>query len=271
MSNIFCIYELIRGVAVRWLHEPCKCQMLAPAPRFPSWEPRGLPIGGRVHVTVSDICGSSPAPSRSSRGAAPDVSMRAWWAAAGSAPIPEFRSAISEDVDINRVREPWWHAVRFNHSRARVLEPLLGIINLNYRLFTYEFQRPRRPPTIRSWLPGYFFIEFDMLHDAWGQLNRIPGVIEILKRPLEAELIDDLVDRLPKRVNALVSECESVPRGSPVRIKSGTFEGHTASVTWSERKRVKIVMMAFSLIGRLKLKCAREMWRLWRERCSRKR
>jgi transcription antitermination factor NusG len=149
--------------------------------------------------------------------------MRAWWqeeATAGSAPIPEFRSAISEDVDINRVREPWWHAVRFNHSRARVLEPLLGVINLNYRLFTYEFQRPRRPPTIRSWLPGYFFIEFDMLHDAWVQIKRIPGVIEILKRPLEAELIDDLVDRLPKRVNALVSECESVPRGSTVRIRA---------------------------------------------------
>jgi transcription antitermination factor NusG len=79
------------------------------------------------------------------------------------------------------------------------------IIDLNYRLFTYEHQRPRRRPTIRSWLPGYFFIEFDM-HDEWYQLNRVPGVIEILQRPLEAELIDDLVERLPKRVSAIVTE-----------------------------------------------------------------
>jgi transcription antitermination factor NusG len=77
-------------------------------------------------------------------------------------------------------------------------------------------------------------------------LNRVPGVIEILKRPLEAELIDDLVERLPKRVSAIVTECESVPRGSTVRIKTGTFEGHTASVTWSERRRVKVLMMAFN-------------------------
>jgi transcription antitermination factor NusG len=134
----------------------------------------------------------------------------------------------------------------FIHSRARVLEPLLGVINLNYRLFTYEYQRPPSPPTIRSWLPGYFFIEFDMLHDAWGQLNRIPGVIEIPKRPLEAELIEDLVQRLPRRVSLASNECESIPRGSQVRVKSGTFAGHTASVTWSERKRVKILMMAFN-------------------------
>jgi transcription antitermination factor NusG len=248
MLKLFNIYKLIRTVADRWFHEPCKCQMPVPTSRFPSWESGGLPMGGAVHVAARDICGSSPAPPRSSRGIAPVVSMRAWWqeeAAAGSAPVPEFRSAISEDVDIHRVREPWWHAVRFNHSRARVLEPLLGVINLNYHLFTYEFQRPRRPPTIRSWLPGYFFIEFDMLHDAWGQLNRIPGVIEILKGPLEAELIEDLVNRLPKRVMPSDNECESIPRGSQVRIKSGPFAGHMASVTWSERKRVKILMMMF--------------------------
>src|SRR4051794_29777001 len=71
---------------------------------------------------------------------------------------PEFRPAIRNDVDSDRVREPWWYAVRFNHSRSRVLEPLLKIIDLNYGLFTYEHQRPRRRPTIRSWLPGYLIL-----------------------------------------------------------------------------------------------------------------
>jgi transcription antitermination factor NusG len=71
--------------------------------------------------------------------------------------------------------------------------------------------------------PWLFLREFDM-RDDWYQLNRVPGVIEILKRPLEAELIHDLVERLPKRVTAIVTECESIPRGSTVRIKAGTFE-----------------------------------------------
>src|SRR3954447_17405420 len=102
MFKLFNIYKLIRAVAVRWFHEPCKRQMPDLLLRF---------ARGRVHVAASDICGSSPTPPRSSRGTTPVVSMRAWWpegATAGSAPIPEFRSAISEDVDIHRVREPWW-------------------------------------------------------------------------------------------------------------------------------------------------------------------
>src|SRR3954447_23147772 len=88
-------------------------------------------------------------------------------------------------------------------ERNYVRQSSIGVINLNYRLFTYEYQRPPSPPTIRSWLPGYFFIEFDMLHDAWGQLNRIPGVIEIPKRPLEAELIPvvrSVIEQLDARI-----------------------------------------------------------------------
>jgi transcription antitermination factor NusG len=34
-----------------------------------------------------------------------------------------------------------------------------------------------------SWLPGYLFVEFDVVRDDWGQLKRIPGVIEILGAP----------------------------------------------------------------------------------------
>jgi hypothetical protein len=140
MLNNFYIYKSVSTVSVTLFHELCEWQSL----------------GGCVHVAVSDICGSSPAPSRSSRGIIPVESMRAWWQE-GAIAEPEFRPAIRNDVDPDRVREPWWYAVRFNHSRSRVLEPLLKVIDLNYRLFTYEHQRPRRRPTIRSWLPGYFF------------------------------------------------------------------------------------------------------------------
>jgi hypothetical protein len=55
-----------------------------------------------------------------------------WWqeeAIAG--PELFFRSAIADDVDLDRVREPWWYAVRFNHTRVRVLEGILAIVGLD--------------------------------------------------------------------------------------------------------------------------------------------
>lgn len=176
--------------------------------------------------------------------------MRAWWqeeADAGSDVgfSPVFRFAICENVDPGRLREPWWHAVRFDSTRYRVIERLLGILGFEYRLFTYLHHRARRAPAVRSWLPGYFFVEFDA-RDEWRQLRDIPGVIQVFDdAPISSVIIEDLVVRLIDPAGDPAGECESLPRGSSVKILVGTFSGRQAVVTWSERKRVRILMMMF--------------------------
>lgn len=173
--------------------------------------------------------------------------MRTWRQEAPTAGAEGFFSpfhpAIHVSADPGRVREPWWHAVRFDYTRLPVLERLLDITRLDYRLFTYRLARPRRAPVVRSWLPGYFFVEFDD-RDAWRQLNLIPGVIEVLGTRLASGVVDDLVARLPQRPRPEGSD-ESIPRGTTVRVLAGMFQGHSAPVVWSERRRVKILMMMF--------------------------
>jgi transcription antitermination factor NusG len=196
-----------------------------------------------VDVGVADIRGSSPAPSRSSRGVAPIESMRAWWQEGAIAGLRNhtFRAAIRNDNDLDRVREPWWYAVRFYPHRAQ--ERLLRILGFDYRLFTYTQRRPRKRPVIRNWLPGYFFVEFDA-YDDWAQLSYIPGVIEVLRTPITYDEIESLTQRLPTIIEP-AGENESIARGTVVRVKNGTFQGYTAPVIWSERKRAKIMTMMF--------------------------
>jgi len=161
---------------------------------------------------------------------------------------PEFWPAICEDTGSDRLREPWWYAVKFDAGRSRLLERLLKLVGLEYRMFVYEYHRPRQRSTTRSWLPGYFFVEFDV-DDRWRQLHEMPGVIAVLGRiPTTGEgSIDDLVARCPVKVEPTGDGLESVPRGSQVRILRGTFaDGELRAVTWSERKRLKVRVMAFN-------------------------
>ena len=188
--------------------------------------------------------------------------MRAVWqevAIAGLDPgtfSPVFWPAISEITDSDRLREPWWYAVKFDAGRSKLLERLLGLVGLDYRMFVYEYRRPRQRPTTRSWLPGYFFVEFDP-GDRWQQLLSMPGVITVLGRiPNDGEgSIEDLVARCPVKVEPTGEGLESIPRGSQVRILSGTFAGNELrAVTWSERKKLRVNMMAFNRVMEVELR-----------------
>lgn len=191
---------------------------------------------------------------------APNESMRAWRQEGAPDGIdlgyfsPEFYSAIDDEADSDRVRELWWYVVKFDVSRSRVLERLLRIVGLKYQIFVYEHHRPRRRPTIRSWIPGYFFVEFDINRDRWRQMLDIPGVMEVLGAPTALPAhgegsVENLVSRCPVRVNPEGDELESIPRGTTVRILRGTFAGEELrTVTWSERKRVRVLLVFFNRV-----------------------
>ena len=179
------------------------------------------------------------------------------WPAAPDGPEEDFstfRSAIivHDDTDESRRRRPLWFAVKFDSSRSRLVERLLKVISLDYKLFTVEHRRPRQRSTVRSWLPGYLFVEFDPLLDAWQQLHDVPGVTAVLGRPTPLPAagdgsVADLVARCPVRLEPTGDGLESIARGSAVRVLTGTFAGdELRTVTWSERKRVRVLVMAFN-------------------------
>lgn len=129
-------------------------------------------------------------------------------------------------------RNPRWYTARFGQINERLMLRLLDLIGLPYHIFTYLHQVGRQRETTRSWLPGYFFVEFDRELDDWGQLNRVPGIIEILGSPtaLDTGIVEDLVERLPRRLPKN-SAHTVVPIGTDIRIADrGAFHGHIAKV-----------------------------------------
>jgi transcription antitermination factor NusG len=205
-----------------------------------------------VHVIHHDIRGSLQTPPRSSHPAnILDVSTRAARQDEATDRFsPTFWPAIDLcATDIPGVRKPSWYAVKFDATRTRLIELLMDMIGLDYRIFIYHHQRARRRPTIRSWLPGYFFASFDANRDGWYQIPKIPGVIEILgaPTPMPDGALEDLAERCPTHVRPAGDELESIPRGAIVRVLRGSFAGDDIkTVTWSQRKRVKVLVMAFN-------------------------
>ncbi len=143
----------------------------------------------------------------------------------GGVPVfaPDFFSALSCAEERNAA----WYAVRFARAQARIIFRLMDVVGLEYHHLTYEHRRPRKPPTVRSWFPGYFFTRFDIERDRWHQMLGMPGVIEILgdPSPLPQGCVEDIVSRCPRRLPRNTALC-SVPAGTRVRVKeAGELDG----------------------------------------------
>jgi transcription antitermination factor NusG len=151
-------------------------------------------------------------------------------------------------------RVPRWYTVRFGQINERLMLRLLDLIGLPYHIFTYLHQVGRQRETTRSWLPGYFFVEFDRELDDWGQLNRVPGIIEILGAPtaLDTGIVEDLVERLPRR---LPKNCSAtvIPVGAEIRINDGgPFQGHLARVIPAKAPAPGYVTVLWMMFGHLR-------------------
>jgi transcription antitermination factor NusG len=89
-------------------------------------------------------------------------------------------------------------------------------------------------------------VEFDVVRDDWGQLRRIPGVIEILgaPTPLPEGQLEELISRLPTHLERTADDAV-IPVGAEMRITAGAFSGRVGKVTSSRRGRVKVLLMMF--------------------------
>ena len=152
-------------------------------------------------------------------------------AVAGRYFSPAIIFSEADDLGCGSYRTPRWYTARFGQINERLMLRLLDLIGLPYHIFTYLHQVGRQRETTRSWLPGYFFVEFDRELDDWGQLNRVPGIIEILgsPTPLDTGIVEDLVERLPRRLPKPAPGV-TVPVGADIRITQGPFQGHFAKV-----------------------------------------
>ena len=157
--------------------------------------------------------------------------------------IDDFTPAISQSPN----RTPEWFILRYVSGKERGLIRLLEYVDMPYLHLTYLQRVRRSKPINRAWLPGYFFLEFDRIRDNWGQILRMPYALEVLgaPTPLPPGLIDDLVLRLPARL-AKPSALSCVAPGVRIRIKRGSFQGHEAAVTWSDRHQLKVILMIFN-------------------------
>src|SRR4051812_14008405 len=175
----------------------------------------------------------------------PDVSMRTErveGAVAGRYFSPAIIFSETEDLGCGSYRNPRWYTARFGQINERLMLRLLDLIGLPYHIFTYLHQVGRQRETTRSWLPGYFFVEFDRELDDWGQLNRVPGIIEILgsPTPLDTGIVEDLVERLPRRLPKPAPGV-TVPVGAEVKITKGVFLGHVAKVIDADCQYVTVL------------------------------
>ncbi len=84
------------------------------------------------------------------------------------------------------------------------------------------------------------------MRDNWGQVLRMPAALDLLgsPSPLPVGVVEDLIQRLPLKF-AKPSELACIAPGTRIRVKRGAFKDHEATVEWSSRRRVKIVMIVF--------------------------
>lgn len=156
----------------------------------------------------------------------------------------EFSCAVSD----SELRIPEWFVLRYVAGKERLILELLRQTKLAFHHLEYDIRLPRTKGwTKRAWFPGYVFVEFCKDYDDWGQILRMPYALEVLGRPtpLPSNLIEDLLARLPKRFTR-PSVISCVAPGTRVRVKKGSFEGHEAPVMWSDRRKLKIILMLFA-------------------------
>lgn len=143
--------------------------------------------------------------------------------------------------------EPSWYVLKYVAGKDKLLLRLLDHIGLPYKHLVYSVRVPRFKEMVqRPWLPGYLFLNFD-LRDNWGQVLRMPYALEILGMPtaLPPGLVADLELRLPLKLSK-PSAFSCIAPGTQVRFKRGAFQNHVGPVTWSERRKLKVMLMIFN-------------------------
>jgi transcription antitermination factor NusG len=158
--------------------------------------------------------------------------------------VADFVRAIAPGA----MREPLWYTVRYVSGKEKIFTWLLDYIALPFQHLTYlQKVKKTKNPVERSWLPGYMFINVDIRRDNWSQILRMPYALEVLgdPTPLPHGVVDDLVLRLPLRPNK-PSAFSCVAPGTRVKLRKGAFAGHEGPVTWSERRKLKVMLMLFN-------------------------
>lgn len=146
-------------------------------------------------------------------------------------------------IAVEDARAPLWYCLQYNIPCEAVVRRLFKFIGLPLHEFKFrEFKRGEAPQD-RSWHPGYFFTEFDIDRDYWGQIKRIPGVAAILGASGPASLPQSVVDLLLAHLPRKVRVGELI--GRDVRIKTGTLAGWVGKVTAVKNSELEILLMMF--------------------------
>lgn len=113
----------------------------------------------------------------------------------------------------------------------------------------------RRTSVIRSYLPGYIFIHFDITERFWKYIHTTRGISRLLSGDPETPTRIPLIMMrviLDRCVGGFVDEAEVdkaiekiVPVGALVRLTAGPLEGREGRVVWSEFERVRVLLSIF--------------------------
>lgn len=165
---------------------------------------------------------------------------------------------------------PWY--VINTHPKKEFLA-LANISRQGFETFlpTFIHKYPRIGERLRPLFPSYLFVEFDPDSDRWFPLCHTLGVKRLFSSipdgnyvrptPIATELIDSLKARVletPKKTVAPV-----ISPGTAVRITKGHFEGRTGICSWSNTKRVALLLDVLN--GRLEISFSRDTVELLEE------
>jgi transcription antitermination factor NusG len=171
--------------------------------------------------------------------------------------LPAIRFVNDSSSQVRRV--PEWFVLKYDHKGEVLLRRVLDQVGMEHHVFTFLQKQKRKPPVIKPWLPGgYMFLCFDLMCDRWQQVLDMPHVIELLGSPVPKPLpprgdgllprpgsMDDLRLRLPSRLGKSTAYAD-VAVGKRVRVLAGLGANHIGVVTWSNLKRVKVIIMMFN-------------------------
>ena len=164
---------------------------------------------------------------------------------------PTFIPAICHDPSGNRGdgvwRNPEWFVVRFEFHGARLFTRILQMMKLDYHHLQYEHRRRHKKPTLRSWLPGYMFVQTDLVRDYWQQLYEAPHFLGMLggPTPISDHEMGILVASCPFRIAKTAPEA-CIPNGAKVKVLRGSYENHIATVIDSDRKTATVNIWMFN-------------------------
>jgi transcription antitermination factor NusG len=178
---------------------------------------------------------------------------------AGRKPITP--AILAEDLPIS---EPRWYCVRADYGyelRADIeirragwelFNPSIWKPPTNPRRDAYGVVHPAKPARIVQLFPRYCFVKFVASDPKWREIAHLPGVERIMSTsplrpiPVPEEAIDKVRSLLAP--NGCLYPPKQMPKGqkinpgTKVRIESGPFASWTGMVTWSDQRRVDVLL-----------------------------